>query len=138
MKKQSTIFLLYTCDAWHSWASMSLVAPFSSRHILNAYLNIMKRKGKLTNEDLENIERYGQTQGNSTNYYVSEEDLNPDFDNNDGTSIPLIRWLKTIKCPLCKSKKVRKDFDFPMTVRCCESCGCDFNTSGDILLNPND
>lgn len=133
----NTILLLYTCDCWHSHDSMVLVGTFSSRRVLNKYLNFLKQKVRLTEEDMEDIERFNQTQGKVINYSVSEEEINPDFENGDGTATPLISWLKTVKCPLCKSKKVRRDFDFPLNVRCCESCGCDFNTSGDILLNPN-
>jgi len=138
MKTQPTILLLYSCDAWHSWASMRLVAPFSSRRMLNAYLKMMWKKGEITEEDLEDMESNDQTQGNNTNYYISEEDLNPDYEDLNGNTIPLIHWLKTIKCPVCRLKKVRRDFDFPKTLRCCESCGCDFNTSGDIILDPRE
>ncbi len=49
---------------------------------------------------------------------------------------PIVRWLKTVKCPLCDSSKVRRDFDFPKTMKVCENCGCEFNTAGDITLDP--
>lgn len=138
MKIQPTILLLYTCDAWHSWASMRLVAPFSSRRMLNSYLKILYKKGELTEEDLKEIERNDQTQGHTTNYHICEEEINPDYDDGNGKTIPLIHWLKTVKCPVCKQKRVRRDFDFPKTMRCCEACGCDFNTYGDIVLDPRD
>ena len=46
-------------------------------------------------------------------------------------------YLKTITCPVCNTKgMVRKDFDCPKTMRCCEKCGADFNTAGDITGDP--
>ncbi len=40
-------------------------------------------------------------------------------------------------CPCCNKKdNVRKDFDFPKTVRCCDNCGADFMTNGEIIFNP--
>ena len=39
------------------------------------------------------------------------------------------------ECPVCGSTDTRKDFDNPETMRCCKTCGSDWNTSGDITLN---
>lgn len=40
-------------------------------------------------------------------------------------------------CPSCnKNDNVRKDFDNPKTMRCCDNCGADFLTNGEITLNP--
>ena len=50
---------------------------------------------------------------------------------------PIKIYLKTISCPVCNTKgMVRKDFDYPKTMRCCEKCGADFNTKGDITGDP--
>ncbi len=49
---------------------------------------------------------------------------------------PIVRCLKTVKCPLCDKYKIRRDFDFPKTIRVSENCGCEFNTTGDITLDP--
>ena len=41
------------------------------------------------------------------------------------------------QCPNCNSHNVRDDFDFPDTMRCCESCGADFNIEGELTFDPN-
>ena len=46
--------------------------------------------------------------------------------------------LKSVQCPFCNKKgHVRRDFDFPKTMRVCTSCFSDFNTSGDITFEGN-
>lgn len=40
-------------------------------------------------------------------------------------------------CPCCgDNTKVRKDFDFPMTMLCCDKCGADFTVHGEIISDP--
>lgn len=46
-----------------------------------------------------------------------------------------------MKCPICNSKNIRKDYDFPKTMRVCKDCGCDWVISSkissfDIVFNP--
>ena len=46
-----------------------------------------------------------------------------------------------MKCPLCKSENTRKDYDFPETMKVCNTCGCDYvvnekNKCIDIVFNP--
>ena len=43
---------------------------------------------------------------------------------------------KTKKCPCCEGKNIRKDFDFPKTMLCCNDCGADFMKDGEIILDP--
>ena len=44
-----------------------------------------------------------------------------------------------VVCPCCnRSANVRKDFDFPKTMLCCDDCGADFTTELEIILNPKD
>lgn len=51
---------------------------------------------------------------------------------------PVKIFLKSITCPFCKTKgQVRRDFDFPKSMRVCEKCFSDFNTSGDITFAGN-
>ena len=50
--------------------------------------------------------------------------------------MPIKIYFKTVKCPCCKwSGRVRRDFDFPKSMRVCDNCQSDFNTSGDITYN---
>ena len=47
------------------------------------------------------------------------------------------KLLKTVKCPCCKEKgRVRRDYDYPKHLRCCKGCFADFDTSGEIILDP--
>lgn len=48
-----------------------------------------------------------------------------------------------MKCPICQSKNIRKDYDFPETMRACEDCGSEWvidtkDSSFDITLNTRD
>ncbi len=40
-------------------------------------------------------------------------------------------------CPCCgDNTKVRKDFNFFMTMLCCDKCGADFTVHGEIISDP--
>jgi hypothetical protein len=42
-----------------------------------------------------------------------------------------------ITCPVCRKDNTRPDFDFPDTMRCCDSCGADYiGATGEIILDP--
>jgi hypothetical protein len=44
-----------------------------------------------------------------------------------------------LNCPICSSDNTRKDFDFPDSMRCCDSCGCDYIAEdGEIILDPRE
>ena len=48
---------------------------------------------------------------------------------------PIIKVKRA--CPCCGRKdKVRKDFDSPKTMRCCDDCGADFIIDGEIIFDP--
>ena len=76
MKK---VILLYSCDAWHSWDSHRLMGVFTSRRKLRGYLRVLKRKKKLTEEDLFNLKNLLQTQGKKRNYRIEENEVNPKY-----------------------------------------------------------
>lgn len=43
------------------------------------------------------------------------------------------------QCPVCDSDiHVRKDFDFPDTLLCCDDCGADFTIDLEIVLDPRE
>lgn len=42
------------------------------------------------------------------------------------------------KCPCCNSTNIRKDFDYPKTMRCCNKCGADFDIYGEITFDPRE
>lgn len=50
--------------------------------------------------------------------------------------IPIEELVFDTECPVCKSTLIRKDFDYPDTMRCCKDCGADFDITGEIILNP--
>lgn len=56
----------------------------------------------------------------------------------EGNSIDAIVKCEEEKCPVCESTHIRKDFDFPNTMRCCKDCGADFMIDGEIILNPRE
>jgi hypothetical protein len=74
MKK---VFLLSSCDAWHSHNSMRTIGVFSTLKMLVGYL---KRYDKVTKQDILQIISIGQTQGRNVNYYVEWLKVNPKFD----------------------------------------------------------
>jgi len=71
-----TVFILSSCDAWHSYSSFRTVGVFSTIRTLVGYL---KKYDKLTEWDIEQIISIGQTQGRSVNYIAEMHDINPKF-----------------------------------------------------------
>ena len=41
-------------------------------------------------------------------------------------------------CLVCGSKKTRKDYDNPDSMRCCEKCGSEWNIENEITFNATD
>ena len=78
--ENETVIIFYECDAWHSWSSMNLLGVFSETSELDHYLEQMKRTGKITDDDIEELQRLGQTQGHETNYYIDTQDINPKYE----------------------------------------------------------
>ena len=70
----NTVFILSSCDAWHSYSSIRTIGVFSNIHALVEYL---KEYDKLTEWDMEQICSIGQTQGRSVNYIAEFHYINP-------------------------------------------------------------
>jgi hypothetical protein len=52
------------------------------------------------------------------------------------TEQPQIIKVENINCPCCgRLNNIRKDFDFPEEMLCCDSCGADFTIDGEIILD---
>jgi hypothetical protein len=69
-----TVFILSSCDAWHSYSSFRTIGVFSTLKIVVRYL---KKYDKLTGQDILQIISMGQTQGRKINYYVEKLNVNP-------------------------------------------------------------
>lgn len=74
-RNRPLVYLLYRSDAWHSRASMELIAPFSSFGNMMEYLRRKKREYHLTESDLEEFENLRQTQGRNENYLYESDYL---------------------------------------------------------------
>ena len=74
-RNRPKVYLLYRSDAWHSHASMELIAPFSSFEKMMEYLRRKKREFHLTARDLEEFENLRQTQGRNENFLYESEYL---------------------------------------------------------------
>jgi hypothetical protein len=72
-----TVFLLSSCDAWHSRSSFRTIGAFSTLKILVQYL---KKYDKLSKSDVIQILAIGQTQGRKVNYCVETLEVNPKYD----------------------------------------------------------
>jgi hypothetical protein len=77
MKK---VYLLYTCDIWHSNDSKSLLGVFTQ--VLSAetfaLINAQEgEEGELTHEHCKQLCDKAQTNGREENYIIETEELNP-------------------------------------------------------------
>jgi len=72
-----TVFLLSSCDTFHSYSSFRTIGVFSTLIMLVRYL---KKYDKLTECDIFKIIAIGQTQGREVNYYVERLKVNPKFE----------------------------------------------------------
>jgi len=71
-----TVFILSSCDAWHSRSSFRTVGTFSNIKTLVGYL---KKYDKLSQCDIQQISTIGQTQCRDVNYCVEMLNVNPKF-----------------------------------------------------------
>jgi len=78
-KEKRKIRLLYSCDAWLSYASMELLAVFTTAKQLQKYLKGMKRAKLLDDYDFSALLNEKQTQCKETNYIIEEHNPNPKF-----------------------------------------------------------
>jgi len=74
MKK---VFILSSCDSWHSHSSFRTVGAFSTLKMLVGYL---KKYDNIAEQDMVQIIAIGQTQGRKVNYCVETLDVNPKYD----------------------------------------------------------
>lgn len=63
----ASVYLLYTCNSWHERNSLELIAPFSSKELVYAYLEKNRKAYHLSDWDLDFFKDYNQTQGHNTN-----------------------------------------------------------------------
>jgi hypothetical protein len=73
------VYLLYNCNAWHSWDSYHLQGVFTGKEPLDAYLSDMKKEKLLTDENMEQLRLHGQTQGRKRNYVIEEQETDPNY-----------------------------------------------------------
>lgn len=71
--------VLFTCNAWHSTNSMTMIGIFSS---VNAAISFAcnhaekSEEGEIDDDDMHLLNHCHQTQGRSINYQIEEYDLN--------------------------------------------------------------
>lgn len=71
VKEERQVCILCKCDAWHSYSSMEAIGAFSSQEKATEYLRRNQIRFRLKNENLEQFEAFGQTQGRDENYICS-------------------------------------------------------------------
>lgn len=70
-----TVTIIYTCDAWHSHNSKSILGVFTTKEkAINA---ISRHNNKLTISDISALSAFNQTQGLEENYLLDSATLNP-------------------------------------------------------------
>ena len=75
---RETIYLLYTCDEWHTNNSRGLVGPFSSKELVYAYLKKNKKKYRLSDWDMEFFKDKNQTQHQGENLIMECYKIDPE------------------------------------------------------------
>lgn len=110
---KEVIYLLYTCDEWHTNNSRQLVAPFSSKELVYAYLQKNRKKYRLSDWDMEFFKDKNQTQHLGENLIMECHDIDPDSEDENldtpfynkvfssGTTQLTRRELEELSCPLC-------------------------------------
>lgn len=76
MKK---IYLLFSCDAWHTYTSKGLLGVFENRHFLITALEKHLKQNKLDEidqDDKYNLSHINQTQNRADNYTIESQELN--------------------------------------------------------------
>ncbi len=71
------LYILNTCDAWHSHLSMEPIGYFSSFENLVNHIRVNQERFNLSDEEVEEFEIHEQTQGREVNYYCDRVILNP-------------------------------------------------------------
>lgn len=88
-------------------------------------------------EILVNNSKYGEATSHQQLIEMIEQ-IKVDRGEGASYSITLNKRPGIMNCPCCKSSNTRLDYDFPETMRCCDSCGADFMEDGEIILNPKE
>lgn len=70
-----TVQLVYTCDLWHCTASKSLFGVYSTKN--KALKAIKKNSPSISQNDINNLNAWNQTQGLEENYIIDSATLNP-------------------------------------------------------------
>ncbi len=71
--------VLFTCDAWHSVGSMTIIGIFTSRSAAISFAKNHAQKneeGEIDDDDMHLLKYRHQTQGRNINYQIEEHELN--------------------------------------------------------------
>lgn len=108
---KESVYLLYTCDAWHSQDSRQLVAPFSSKESVYRYLEKNRQKYRLSDWNMEDFKENDQTQHGGENLIMESYEIDPEEENletsfynkafSSGKTQLTHRELKDLPCPFC-------------------------------------
>ncbi|MCE8595737.1 DpnD/PcfM family protein [Bacteroides fragilis] len=74
---KTNIYLLYTCNSWHECNSQELIAPFSSKELVYAYVTKNRETYHLSNWDIDFFKDNNQTQGHNTNLIMECYEIDP-------------------------------------------------------------
>lgn len=108
---KGSIYLLYTCDAWHTNNSRQLIAPFSSLESVYRHIERSRKKYHLSDWDIVFFKDHNQTQRQGENLIMDtyeidpepeEENLDTPFYNkvfSSGTTQLTRRELEEMPCP---------------------------------------
>lgn len=111
VQDKGSIYLLYTCDAWHTNNSRQLIAPFSSLESVYRHIERSRKKYHLSDWDIDFFKDHNQTQRQGENLIMDtyeidpepeEENLDTPFYNkvfSSGTTQLTRRELEEMPCP---------------------------------------
>ncbi len=75
---KTNIYLLYTCNSWHERNSQELIAPFSSKELVYAYVIKNRRAYHLSDWDIDFFKDNNQTQGHNANLIMECYEIDPE------------------------------------------------------------
>ena len=74
------VIILFSCDAWHTYSSMSILGLFTSKGKAIAYAKRdakASEEGAIDDDDIYNLNHINQTQNRGSNYHMEEREVNP-------------------------------------------------------------
>lgn len=74
---KTNIYLLYTCNSWHERNSQELIAPFSSKELVYAYVLKNRKTYHLSDWDIDFFKDNNQTQSHNTNLIMECYEIDP-------------------------------------------------------------